>query len=164
MEQKYICTNCNQEKEGDYYIRCQNRTCIKKCCHNCIKRLNCDCFDCEKCYDKMDRCSRCLIKVCDTCKLDLLVFKKRETKQCDACRVRGCDLCINIVCNDCNYDMCYNCTNNFYIECGCYGRCDTCDRRITRTNDGWPCNKCKKWLCEHCKYKFNCNCYEDEDN
>ena len=56
--------------------------------------------------------------------------------------------------------MCKDCKGTGEPNCGCYGNCNSCEKDVDRGSDGWPCHKCKKWLCVKCKYHSKCKINE----
>jgi len=61
------------------------------------------------------------------------------------------------VCSDCCVVMCDTCKNDDDILCGCYGRCDSCNRKVNRGSDGRKCRDCQEWLCYKCKMESECS-------
>lgn len=90
------------------------------------------------------------------CKNCAVVRTEKGTERCHNCNISGCSNCIDSVCCDCGVSMCNDCRNNDDIKCGCYGTCKMCGNDVDRGSDGWPCRKCKKWLCNGCRRESKC--------
>lgn len=45
---------------------------------------------------------------------------------------------------------CKECINNEDILCAYYGNFTECGNKVNRGQNGWSCDKCKKWLCDKC--------------
>ncbi len=90
---------------------------------------------------------------CNICE-EKIIGKKYK---CYSCKLNGCNQCIDTACCDCSVIMCKDCRTSGKPNCGCYGNCNSCGKSVDRGSDGWPCQKCKKWLCNDCKYNTKCN-------
>ena len=98
------------------------------------------------------------------CKNYQQVKTEKETLKCYECKVTGCNNCIETACCDCSVIMCKSCGGNGEPNCGCYGKCSSCNTDVNRGTNGWPCNKCKKWYCEGCRHNSKCKeCKVDYD-
>lgn len=86
-----------------------------------------------------------------------------DKKKCEICKLQGCNKCIELACCDCGYILCKSCRNS-NINCGCYGKCFSCNTDVNRGEDGWPCNKCKKWYCGKCRFNSKCKECNGEDD
>ncbi len=74
-----------------------------------------------------------------------------DDPDCDECYVcKKKHYCLEDVCCDCCVLMCAKCKIETEGEpkCGCYGKCDICNDDVDRGSNGWPCGKCKSWICE----------------
>lgn len=90
------------------------------------------------------------------CKNCLEIKKEKGKFKCYGCKISGCNDCIQLVCCDCGEIMCKKCIDDDECKCGCYGNCSLCGNNVDRGNNGWPCNKCKKWYCSNCISKSKC--------
>jgi len=78
-----------------------------------------------------------------------------KNNKCYSCKSSRVKL-IRDVCCDCNVDLCTDCIND-ERSCGCFGKCTDCKKDVNRGENGWPCDACKKWLCDNCKDNNECN-------
>lgn len=88
-------------------------------------------------------------------------YNPENTKKCMKCK--EFDPSVDLACCDCSVEWCKSCRDTYEV-CECYGDCSGCGKDVNRGENGWPCNTCKKWLCENCNSKYGCNECKWENN